>query len=136
MSDKTLTLEIVTPQRKILSEKVKAFVVPAVQGSMGVLYNHAPIIAELEMGEIKYKVDDKYEIISLCSTGFLELSDNKATIIANTAELVCDIDLERAKAARERALRRLKGQDKEIDMLRAELALKRAMIRIKAKEHQ
>ena len=99
-------------------------------------YNHAPIIAELEMGEIKYKVDDKYEIISLCSTGFLELSDNKATIIANTAELVCDIDLERAKAARERALRRLKGQDKEIDILRAELALKRAMIRIKAKEHQ
>jgi F-type H+-transporting ATPase subunit epsilon len=136
MSDKTLTLEIVTPQRKILSEKVTAFVVPAVQGSMGVLYNHAPIIAELDMGEIKYKVDGKYEIISLCSPGFLELSDNKATIIAHTAELACDIDLERAKAARERALRRLKGKDKEIDMLRAELALKRAIIRIKAKEHQ
>lgn len=136
MSDKTLTLEIVTPKSKILSEKVTAFVVPAVQGSMGILYNHAPIIAELEMGEIKYKVDGKYEIISLCSTGFLELSDNKATIIANTAELACDIDLERAQAARERALRRLQGKEKNIDTLRAELALKRAMVRMKAKEHQ
>lgn len=134
MSDKTLTLEIVTPKRKILTEEVKTFVVPGVQGSMGVLYNHAPIIAELEMGEIKYKVNDQYEKISLCSPGFLELNNNKATIIANVAELSCDIDVERAKAAKERALHRLEEQDQGLDVLRAELALKRALIRLRASE--
>ena len=132
MAEKTLTLEIVTPQRKILSEKVKAFMVPGVKGSMGILYNHAPIIAELEIGEIKYKIGEKYEIISLCSTGFLELSNNKATILATTAELACDIDVGRAMSAKERALNRLKNRTKDIDILRAELALKRAMARLKA----
>ena len=132
MAEKTLTLEIVTPQRKILSEKVTAFIVPGVKGSMGVLYNHAPIIAELEFGEIKYKVGEKYERIALCSAGFMELSKNKATIIATTAELACDIDVERARAAKERAQGRLNQKAQGVDVLRAELALKRALVRLKA----
>lgn len=129
MAGKTLRLEVVTPERKVLSEDISSLVVPAIEGYLGILPNHAPMISGLEPGVLKYKVSDNYKKMAI-SGGFLEVSENKVSILANTAELPEEIDLERARRAKERAEERLKHK-KEIDALRAEMALKRALVRIR-----
>lgn len=130
MADKTLKLEVVTPERKVLSEDISSLIVPAIQGSLGILPNHAPMISGLEPGVVKYKVAGDYEKMSI-SGGFLEVSDNKVSILANTAELAEEIDVKRAQAAKERAEKRLHDRT-GVDVLRAEMALKRAIARLKA----
>ena len=132
MSEKNLRLEVVTPEKKVLSEDIQSLIVPATEGYLGVLYNHAPLIAGLQIGIIKYKKNDEEKTMSI-SGGFLEVSNNKATIIAKTAEFPEEIDVERAKRAMERAEKRLKSRDKNIDVLRAELALRRAQTRLSLK---
>jgi F-type H+-transporting ATPase subunit epsilon len=133
MAGNTLKLEVVTPERKVLSEEIVSLIVPAIEGYLGILPNHAPIISGLEPGVIKYKVGGDYKKMAI-SGGFLEVSANKASILANTAELAEEIDVQRAQAAKERAEQRLQNKS-DIDVLRAELALKRAMARLKAKGH-
>lgn len=130
MSEKHLRLEVVTPERKVLSEDIQSLVVPATEGYLGVLPNHAPLIAGLQIGIVRYKKDNEEKRMSI-SGGFLEVSKNKATIVAKTAELSEEIDVERAKRAKERAEKRLKSRE-DIDVLRAELALRRALARLKA----
>ena len=131
MAGNTLKLEVVTPERKVLSEEIVSLIVPAIEGYLGILPNHAPIISGLEPGVIKYKVGGDYKKMAI-SGGFLEVSANKASILANTAELAEEIDVQRAQAAKERAEQRLQNK-RDIDVLRAELALKRALARLKAK---
>ena len=133
MAGNTLKLEVVTPERKVLSEEIVSLIVPAIEGYLGILPNHAPIISGLEPGVIKYKVGGDYKKMAI-SGGFLEVSANKASILANTAELAEEIDVQRAQAAKERAEQRLQNKS-DIDVLRAELALKRALARLKAKGH-
>jgi len=130
MADKTLKLEVVTPERKALTAETSSLIVPAIGGYLGVLYNHAPLISGLDSGVIKYKTSGDYEKMAI-SGGFLEVSNNKATILANTAELAGEIDIARAQAAKERAIKRLK-QKQGVDVLRAEMALKRAVARLRA----
>lgn len=130
MAENTLKLEVVTPERKVLSEEIVSLIVPAIEGYLGILPNHAPIISGLEPGVVKYKVGGNYKKMAI-SGGFLEVSANKASILANTAELADEIDVQRAQAAKERAEQRLQNK-KDIDVLRAELALKRALARLKA----
>jgi F-type H+-transporting ATPase subunit epsilon len=130
MAGNTLKLEVVTPERKVLSEEIVSLIVPAIEGYLGILPNHAPIISGLEPGVIKYKVGGDYKKMAI-SGGFLEVSANKASILANTAELAEEIDVQRAQAAKERAEQRLQNKS-DIDVLRAELALKRALARLKA----
>jgi F-type H+-transporting ATPase subunit epsilon len=130
MAGNTLKLEVVTPERKVLSEEIVSLIVPAIEGYLGILPNHAPIISGLEPGVIKYKVGGNYKKMAI-SGGFLEVSANKASILANTAELAEEIDVQRAQAAKERAEQRLQNKS-DIDVLRAELALKRALARLKA----
>jgi len=130
MADKTLKLEVVTPERKVLSEEITSIIVPAIEGYMGILPNHAPMISGLEPGIIKYKVSGEYKKMAI-SGGFLEVSNNKASILANTAELAEEVDVKRAQEAKDRAEQRL--HDKSgVDLLRAELALKRAIARLRA----
>ncbi|MFZ5943916.1 MAG: F0F1 ATP synthase subunit epsilon [Bacillota bacterium] len=129
MAEKTLKLEIVTPERRVLSEDITSLIVPAIEGYMGVLPNHAPMISGLEPGVIKYKIAGEYKRLAV-SGGFLEVSENKASILANTAELPEEIDSQRAQAAKERAEKRLKNR-KDIDAIRAEQALKRALARLR-----
>jgi F-type H+-transporting ATPase subunit epsilon len=130
MAENTLKLEVVTPERKVLSEDIYSLIVPAIEGYMGILPNHAPIISGLEPGVVKFKVNGNYRKMAI-SGGFLEVSVNKASILANTAELAEEIDVKRAQEAKERAEKRLKNK-KDIDVLRAELALKRALARLNA----
>jgi len=129
MADKTLMLEVVTPERKVLSEKTSSIIVPAIEGYLGILPNHAPMISGLEPGVVKYKVAGEYKKMAI-SGGFLEVSDNKASILANTAEMAEEIDVKRAQAAKERAEKRLHNK-KGVDFLRAEMSLKRAIARLR-----
>ena len=129
MADKSLILEVVTPEKKVLTEEITSLIVPGIGGYLGVLPNHAPLISGLEPGEVKYKVGGQYKKMAI-SGGFMEVANNKVSILANTAECNEEIDIARAQAAKERAQKRLRNRT-DIDDQRAELALKRAMARLK-----
>ncbi|HHV64470.1 MAG TPA: F0F1 ATP synthase subunit epsilon [Peptococcaceae bacterium] len=129
----TFNLKVVAPDGQVLNQDVEFVVVPGDDGELGILPNHAPLIAGLTIGVIRYTAEGKVHKIAI-SGGFLEVVNNKVTVLAQTAETADMIDLERAKAAKERAERRLRERGPEIDVVRAETALKRAIARIKAKE--
>ena len=129
----TIKLEIVTPDRVVLSEEVEYVGVPGVMGQFGVLKNHIPYLSALSIGSLYYKkgADTKYVFVS---GGFAEVDGESITILAESAERAEEIDVERAKKAKERAERRLKEQSEEVDYARARAALMRAIERIKTKE--
>lgn len=133
---KVLNLEVVTPERVLLTEEAESVVVPATEGSLGLLYNHAPIITGLQPGIIKYRRDNNQHVL-VVGGGFMEVSHNKITILADSAEKPGEIDLERAMDAKERAEKRLKERTHPgLDEHRAELALQRALARIHATEYK
>lgn len=95
----TFPLDIVTPEKTVLSEVVTSVQLPAVTGSMGVLAGHAPLLAELGVGECVVKMPSGAEEQFLLSGGFVEVSREKVTILADTAERADEIDVNRAEAA-------------------------------------
>ena len=104
----------------------------AIDGDVGILHNHAPLITALAIWPVKLKfADAPDEYIAVCG-GFMEVRDNKITILTPVGELPEDIDLARAEAAKERAEKRLKEREPSLDMSRAEIALRRALARLKA----
>lgn len=132
MAENTYMLEIVTPERVLFGSEVQFTVVPAIDGQLGVLKDHAPLVAALNVGVLRYKDSGNTEMKIAVSGGFIEVLDNVARILAETAEHGAEIDVLRAKAARERAERRLAARDEAINYTRAEQALKRAIARLKA----
>lgn len=124
-------MEIITPTRKVLSVETESVVVPASTGYLGVLVNHAPLVTSLGIGVLKYKEKGEEKKVAICG-GFLEIRDNKVSVMADTAECSNEIDVERAKRAEERARKRLREKSKDIDVFRAELALRRAIARQEA----
>ncbi|MGI1657433.1 MAG: F0F1 ATP synthase subunit epsilon [Desulfitobacterium sp.] len=130
----TFTLRVVSPEGNVLKEEAEFVVLPGETGEVGILPNHAPLITALGIGVIRYTVNGKVEKIAT-SGGFVEVSDNKVTVLADTAEPGDKIDLERAIAAKERAERRLAQKTDGIDSKRAELALLRAVARIHAAQN-
>ncbi len=131
MAEKQLRLEIVTPDRMVLSTDADVVVCPGVEGQFGVLYGHIPFLSALDIGEMYYRQGGKIEYV--CVTGgFAEVSGTKVTIVAEAAELACEIDTERARRARERAEQRLASAKTEnIDWTRAEASLRRSLVRSK-----
>ena len=124
-------LTIVTPEKIFYEEEVSSLIAPGVEGYLGVLTDHAPLITSLVPGKLTMKKDSKdSEVILAVSGGFLEVLKNKVVILADAVEFARDIDLERAKKALERAKQRLKSKEKEIDIPRALAAFKRAQNRI------
>ena len=132
---KILTLEVVTPERIMLQEEANSIIVPATEGSLGLLPNHAPIITGLQPGIIKYRQNADLRVIAI-GGGFMEVSHNKVSILANSAEKPEEINVERATAAKERAEKRLEGKSIGLDVHRAELALHRANARLRVREHK
>ena len=130
----TLRLEIVTPERKVFEEDIDMVVVEGVEGQLGILPNHIPLLTALKIGPLRIKKDGKEEEIAV-GGGFMEVTKNKVIILAETAELPEDIDVERAEEARRRAENYLLHRD-EHDQVRAEMALQRAMNRIKVASHR
>lgn len=133
MAESSIRLEVVTPERLVFSEDIESLVAPGALGYLGVLPNHAPLVTGLDIGVVSFKQGGKTRKMAV-SGGFMEVVDNKAVVLAATAELDQAIDMTRAEAAKERAEKRLSERHPDLDVLRAELALKRAISRIKAGE--
>ncbi len=129
----TIKLEIVTPDRVVLSEDVEYVGVPGVMGQFGVLNNHIPFLSALSIGSLYYKKGGGTHYVFV-SGGFAEVTGDSITILAESAERAEEIDVERARKAKERAERRLREQRDNIDFNRAKAALMRAIQRINTKE--
>ena len=131
MAEKELLLEVVTPDRLVLSTEADVVVCPGVEGQFGVLVGHIPFLSALEIGEMYYRKGGQTEYLAV-SGGFAEVTGTKVTIVAESAEKGREIDLERARRAQERAEKRLGAAKTEnIDYTRAEAALRRSMVRMK-----
>ncbi|HEV2351382.1 MAG TPA: F0F1 ATP synthase subunit epsilon [Terriglobia bacterium] len=123
-------LEIVTPERQVVRDSVTEVSVPGKEGEMGILPGHAPLLSLLKVGELSY-VRGKLTHYLCINWGFVEVLPDRVIVLAQTAERAEDIDLERARKARERAEERLKKvSDLEVDLERARIALERSLVRI------
>ncbi|MFS8573412.1 MAG: F0F1 ATP synthase subunit epsilon [Clostridia bacterium] len=127
-----LRLEVVTPERRVLSTEAESGIVPGVGGYIGFLKNHAPLVAGMSVGIVQFGPERGEKRRVAVTGGFVEVADNRVTVLADTAELDTEIDVGRAQAARERAEKRLRSGSPEIDRARAEAALQRALTRLRA----
>lgn len=123
--------QILTPEGSVFDGQVTGVRVPGEMGSFEIKTLHANIISTLEVGDILVRKATGEEQHFAVTGGFVEVVDNKLTLLAEAAEPVEEIDVERAEKAKERAQKRLSSEDAEIDKQRAEKALKRATNRIK-----
>ena len=132
MAESTFTMKLVTPQRKVLESEVVALQVPGSEGYLGILAHHAPLITTLQPGRLDVRVPGGALRSFAVSGGFLEVSANRATVLADTAERVEEIDRARAQASRDRAEQRLStaGSDAGVDRTRALRSLERAKNRL------
>ncbi len=131
MAEKELLLEVVTPERLVLSTEADVVVCPGVEGQFGVLVGHIPFLSALDIGEMYYRKGGQTEYLAV-SGGFAEVTGEKVTIVAESAEKGREIDVERAKRAQERAEKRLAAAKTEnIDWARAEAAMRRSLVRMK-----
>ncbi len=128
---KTIRLDVITPDAAVLSEDVDFVLVRALDGDLGIMPNHAPLIASLDIWPLFYDIDGRRSCLSVAS-GFLEVSNNVITVIAPAAERPEQIDIKRAEEARNRAKERLESHQAGIDVRRAEMAMKRALCRLDA----
>jgi len=127
----TFSLQVVSPEGNVLKEEVEFVVLPGGAGELGILPNHSPLIAGLDVGVLRYTLNSTVKRVAIAG-GFVEVADNAVTVLADTAELSENIDLTRAVEAKERAVKRLSARSNEIDERRAEYALRRAAARISA----
>jgi len=130
-ASKEFYLEIVTPRRIVFKGNVTSFSAPGVVGGFQVLHSHAPLLSSLQIGEVKVVEENGTEIKYAVSGGFVEVRENKAILLAETAERTDEIDRERAMASRERAQKRLAEKESDVDIVRAKRALLRAVNRLK-----
>jgi len=124
----SLTLEIVTPDHSLVTDKVDEVVAPAAEGYLGVLPGHTPLLATLSIGEMWYRKGGQKFYLSVAG-GFIEVLPDKVTVLAQIAERAEQIDVDRAERARRRAEERLAKATSEIDIERAQASLMRAIIR-------
>jgi F-type H+-transporting ATPase subunit epsilon len=123
-------LEIVTPEKKVVETKAAEEIqIPGRNGYLGIMPGHAPLITELAVGEISYREHATEQRLAV-AWGFAEVLPDKVTILAETAERPSEIDVERARKAKERAEQRLTSGDTTVDVERALDALQRAQARL------
>ncbi len=125
------SLEVLTPERTVVSTEVEYALLPGTDGQFGVLANHQPLMAALDLGIVEFgPLRGKRRKIAL-GGGFVEMHGNKMVIIARTAELAEEIDVLRAREAKRRAEERLRSQRSDVDTARAQIALQKALLRLK-----
>ena len=127
-------LEIVTPEKKVVATAAEEVQIPGRNGYLGILPGHAPLITELAVGEIRFRENATEQRLAV-AWGFAEVLPDKVTILAETAESPSEIDIERARKAKERAEQRLTSGDPTVDVERALDALARAQTRIDVAAH-
>lgn len=126
----TFFLEVLTPERKFFSGEAEGVIFRSVDGEMGVRARHAPTVAAIDVGTLKINAKGKW-IEALVTEGFAEIMPNKVVILVDTAEYPEEIDINRAKAAKERAEEKLQKKLSQIEYMRSKTALARAMARLK-----
>jgi len=126
----TFQLEIVTPEKLVVRTTAEEIQIPGLNGYLGILPGHAPLITELAVGVISYREQTETRTLSV-AWGFAEVLPDKVTILAETAEHPDEIDVTRAQKAKERAEQRLQSNDPNVDYDRANGALQRADTRLK-----
>ena len=124
-----IQLEIVTPEKKVVETAAEEVQIPGKNGYLGILPGHAPLITELSVGEITFRENSNEQKLAV-AWGFAEILPNKVTILAETAERPSEIDVDRARKAKQRAEQRLTSGDTSVDVGRALDALHRAQARL------
>ena len=131
-----LQLEIVTPERQVFSDMVDSVQVPGSEGELGVLPNHAPLVSTLGVGELRFRKDGNEESFAIVG-GFLQVRPDKVVVLAETADLASEIDLEKAQEARREAERALEsGFHEAADLASARAQLQQALLRIRVAERR
>jgi F-type H+-transporting ATPase subunit epsilon len=131
-----LLLEIVTPERLAYSDTVDAVVLPGSEGELGVLPHHAPLVSMLGVGELRIRKDGAEESFAIVG-GFLQVRPDKVVVMAETADMASEIDLEKAQEARREAERALEtGYHEGADLAAARAALQQALLRIRVAERR
>jgi len=128
---KNIRLEVVTPEKAVVSEEVEIAVCPGELGEFGVLVGHTPFLSTLKIGSIRYTDAEGKDRMVFVSGGFAEVLPDRVTVLAESAERRSGIDVDRAEAAMERAQKRLDENSKDkVDFARAKAALERAIHRV------
>ena len=127
----TIKLDIVTPERVVYSEDIEMLVATAIDGDIGILPGHTPLVTGLVPCVLKVKKDGREIHISV-SDGFMDVKPEEINVVVRTAEFPEEIDIERAEEAKERAEQRLNSSDERVNYARASSALERAIARINA----
>ncbi len=130
-----IRLEIVSAQREVFSEEVDTVVVPGIEGTLGILPHHAPLMTSLETGELSVRKGSE-EFSVVISGGFLEVRPDRVIVLADVAERAEEIDLARAEEAKLRAHEELVNRSPRGDLAQADAALRRALVRLKVGERR
>jgi F-type H+-transporting ATPase subunit epsilon len=130
----SIKIDIVTAERVVYSEEVDTVIAPGVEGQLGILPHHAPLMTTLQAGELRVRRGGEEDSLAI-SGGFLEVRPDRVIVLADTAERAEEIDVSRAEAAKQRAEQRL--ADKRVpglDSARSEASLQRAIARLTVAE--
>lgn len=132
----TLSLRVITPARILLDTTAASISFPTLDGSVGILKDHAPMVAALGVGELAYRAESGSEEILFVAGGFAEVRSNTVRVVTDVSEPISEIDMERANRAAERARKRLEqyesNEGENLDILRARASLARAIARQRA----
>lgn len=131
-----LHLEIVTPERVAYEDDVDMVICPGSEGELGILPHHAPLLSTLGFGELKIRSGGHEEYFAIAG-GFVQVRPDKVVVMAETADMASEIDLDAAQAARHEAERALEeGFSEPADLARARAAMERALLRIRVAERR
>jgi len=133
MAEHTFHVDVVTPERTVYSGLVTYVNVKAWDGYIGILANHAPLLEQLGAGELRLNEPNGHKVVFAIGGGFMEVSKERTVVLADSVERPEEIDVERARQSRERALARKSGrlETEDRDVARAEMALQRANNRLR-----
>lgn len=131
----TFKLEIVTAEKMVFSDDVTALIAWGVEGQLGILPHHAPLMTMLQPGDLLIRKDKEEEILAV-SGGFLEVRPDKVIVLADACERVDEIDIARAEEAKKRAQETMKAGPLTADAAVAEAALRRSLARLKVAERR
>lgn len=135
MPERTFKLDIVTPERVVLSsDRVVSVIAPGVRGYFGIMAGRAPLVSQLDFGILEYRTQGGNWEYVVVDGGFLEVVRHRVIVLAEAAEPVSEIDVRQAQKAREQALSLLASGSSDSEIAEAQIALKRATVRLKAVE--
>ncbi len=133
--EKTFPLEILTLQKLFAREEVRFVIAPGQEGVFEVLANHAPFVFALKPGPLRMRMPDGKDQYTVVGTGFLVVQKERTTVLTRSAERPEEIDVTRARRAKERAEARLQQKASDMDLARAQASLQRALARLKVAEY-